>query len=226
MDVYQAIKEDIVTCNLRPGDMVNESELAAKYEVGRASVREALQDLIHDGLVESVPRVGYRVSAFTVKDILDLYGARAVLEPGIAALAAENATREEISRIRSVADAGFRLAEGESHTVLNRRNSDFHQAIAEASHNIILASIEATLLEKLERLFNLHVLGLDSTDVPPEVTDKQHRDIADAIASRDSQAARDMALVQIEASRQFLFRYLFEGELGADVLTELARSGS
>lgn len=221
MDTYARIKEGIISCTLRPGDIVNESDLAGKYGVGRTVVREALQALRHEGLVESVARVGYIVSPVTVKNVVDLFGVRAIVETAATALAAENATPEDIERIRALSQTDLKLEDRGSFVALNRRNSEFHRAIAEASHNRLLASMELYIMERLERLLNLQP---DIIDIAERMTE-QHRALATAIGSQDARKAREIALHQIETSRQRVLEAVFQGDLSADLSIALPSEG-
>lgn len=218
MDPYLRTKEDIISCALRPGDIINENALAAKYDVGRMTIREALQALRHDGLIESVPRVGYIVSTVTVKEVVDLFGVRAIVEPAAVAAAAENATAEEVERIQGLAKTELESEDDEIYIVLNRKNSEFHCAIAEASHNQLLAWIQTYIMERLERVLNLQ---LDATNVRDLIIE-QHRPLAEAIASRDSERAREIALAQVQVSRQRVIEAVFEGALSSDLSVGLS----
>lgn len=227
---YLQIKQDIISCRLRPGQITNESECAARYRVSRTVVREALQALRHEGFVESVPRVGYVVTQLTVKEFLDLFGARAIVEPAAVALAAENAGAEEIERIRELAEAELQWEGEETYATLNHKNSEFHGTVAGAAHNLVLASIQVSIMEKVERLFNLRTVDglgelwsgwrgpLTLQQLTVRLADRQHEQhvaIADAISGRDGRKAAEIALLQVEASRQRVLDSMFGDTLTA-----------
>lgn len=208
MDPYLLLKDEIITCSLRPGDIVNEGETAKRYGLGRTIVREALQALIRDGFVEAIPRVGYIVSPVTVKDVVDLFGVRAIVEGAAVALAAANASPEEIERLRALAPVKGPGQDEINLRSLNRRNTEFHCAIAEMTHNRVLAAIQCSTMERLERLFNLDV-PTAATEVMGRMT-RQHQVLADAIAAGDSEKARQIALHEVELSRQRVMEAIVE----------------
>jgi DNA-binding GntR family transcriptional regulator len=208
MDPYQTIKDEIITCRLRPGDMVNESETAHRYGLGRAVVREAFQALVRDGFVEVIPRAGYIVSPLAVRDVMDLYGVRAIVEAAAVGLAAANASPSEIERLQALAQTEAPPLDQIDLRTLNRRNTEFHCAIAEATHNRVLAAIQSWTMERLERLFNL-----DRPTAAVEVMGRmarQHQVLVDAIAAGDSEKGHQITLQEIELSRRRVMEAIVE----------------
>jgi DNA-binding GntR family transcriptional regulator len=220
MEPYLRIKDEIISCSLRPGDIVNESETASRYGVGRAVMREALQALVRDAFVEVIPRVGYIVSPLTVKDVVDLYGVRTIVEPAAVGLAAANASTEEIDRLEELIQLGGLPQDEISLRSLNRRNTEFHCAIAELTHNSMLAAIQTSTMDRLERLFNLGLpLGVDETVA---AMTRQHRVLAEAIAAGDSEKGRQIALHEMELSRQGVMEAVLRGNVASNVTVSVS----
>jgi DNA-binding GntR family transcriptional regulator len=212
MDPFLRIKNDIVRCLLRPGEIVNEGELAERYEIGRSVVREALQALRYQGFVEARPRVGYVVLPVTVKDVLDLFGLRAIVEPAASALAAQEASEEEKQSIERMAEHDA-TAVHDDFVALHQGNSGFHCAVAQASHNAALASVQEYIMERFERILNL---GVGRAGVLDRMA-RQHKAIARAIYSGDVEKAYSVALDQVEESKQNLIESVFQGELAGEL---------
>src|SRR5512138_664350 len=103
--VYEHIKTAIITCTIQPGQQIAQPQLAEKYAMGTTPVREALQRLAQEGLVQPVPRFGYIVTPITFADVTELYELRSVLESAAARLAAMRANAEQLERIRQLAAA-------------------------------------------------------------------------------------------------------------------------
>jgi GntR family transcriptional repressor for pyruvate dehydrogenase complex len=139
---------------LKPGDfLATENDLAARYGVSRIVARDALRTLEALGIVEikmgkgggaRIARGNPRLFAEALAVQLDLTGvsaaeildAQRAIECLAAELAAENATDEDIARLRQlVADAEENIDDA---TLYTRLSHDFHMAIAEASHNRVL----------------------------------------------------------------------------------------
>lgn len=97
---YRRIRDDIVEGRLPPGQWVREGPLAEQLGVSRTPVREALNALAAEGLVEIVRHRGARVSSWTVRDVDEVYSIRAVLEGEGARLAVARASEEAVASLR------------------------------------------------------------------------------------------------------------------------------
>ena len=82
--VYEAIKKDIISCALRPGQQIAQQQLAERYGAGITPVREALPKLTREGLVLTIPRFGYLVTTITISDVAEIFELRAILESAAA----------------------------------------------------------------------------------------------------------------------------------------------
>ena len=78
--IYQIIKKEICDGNYPPGQWLQEKELAEQLNVSRSPVREALKQLVDEGLAIEYPNKGVFVKEFTVKDIEEIYDLRTLLE--------------------------------------------------------------------------------------------------------------------------------------------------
>ena len=78
--IYQILKKEICDGNFPPGQWLQEKELAEKLNVSRSPVREALKQLVDEGLAIEYPNKGVFVKEFTVKDIEEIYEVRILLE--------------------------------------------------------------------------------------------------------------------------------------------------
>lgn len=78
--VYQVLKQNICSGSYQPGQWLQEQELAAQLGVSRSPVREALKQLVSDGLLVEIPNKGVFVKAFTAKDIEEIFDVRLMME--------------------------------------------------------------------------------------------------------------------------------------------------
>src|SRR5437762_1547589 len=92
---YHAIRDLIVSLELRPGSVINERELMERVGVGRTPTREALQRLAQERLVEVYPRRGMFVTSVDIRDLAALSEVRVLLESHAARLAAERANEAD-----------------------------------------------------------------------------------------------------------------------------------
>ena len=78
--VYEKLKEDICAGRFQAGQRLQEVELAEELSVSRTPVREALRQLVHDGIAVEIPNKGVYVREFTLKDVQEIYNMRLLLE--------------------------------------------------------------------------------------------------------------------------------------------------
>ena len=100
VDVYSRLRDAIVSLRLAPGMKLPEDELASIYSVSRTAIRSALQALAHDRLVRLEPNRGAFVAHPSKQEAREIFDARMLIEPRVAALAAAAARRADIVRLR------------------------------------------------------------------------------------------------------------------------------
>ena len=179
-NIYRALRAAILTCELPPGQELREVELAGRYAVSRAPVREALQRLHQERLVNVMPRQGYSVTAIDTADAQDLFGMRLALEPACAAAAAAEAP---LATLRAL-DAFREARPGRDFIEDNR---DFHVALAEASGNRRMADAVRDLVEQADRMVRVSIATLHARDTARLVA--EHAALVDAVQARDSRRA-------------------------------------
>jgi DNA-binding GntR family transcriptional regulator len=199
--LYQQIREKIVYGELKPGAILTEAGLADEYGVSKAPVREALVLLGHEGLVESMPRVGHVVATFTVQDVLETFHLRSILEAAAAGLAAERITEEGIAALLKIVDEESALSERAQEGGFDERafderayglNIEFHQLIARASGNRRLADLIKQLIEDMQRMLDFD---------PRLVTLRQHMEIVEALKHGDRAKAEQAMRRHIEQTK-------------------------
>lgn len=140
---YSALRHDIVSGLLKPGDQLVELSLAGRYGVSRTPIREALRRLEQDGLVQRIGR-RMRVRLHRPEEILDIHEVRIVLEQAAARAAALRRTSLELSVLVQEHETMLTIDERDF-TEQVRSTWAFHERVWEASHS-------NTLLDLLRRL--------------------------------------------------------------------------
>lgn len=97
---YMRLKFDIASLKLRPGSTVREIDLQEQLEVRRTPLREALQRLTYDGMVQIYPRHGIVIATPGLIEIQEMYEVRLALESAAAALAAQRRTPDELKELQ------------------------------------------------------------------------------------------------------------------------------
>jgi DNA-binding GntR family transcriptional regulator len=181
---YHAIRDMIVSLELRPGAVIDERRLMQQLGIGRTPIREALRTLAQEGLVEVYPRRGMFVTSVEIHDLASLAEVRSVLEGSAARLAAERATDEDRDAVAALLD------ELEQHEALGQRqlmalDERIHRQVYRAAHNAFLES-------SLERYYVLALriwyLALDQAR-ELEQAGRDHREILEAIRDGDADRA-------------------------------------
>ncbi len=151
--LYEQLKGDIAALRLKPGDALQELELAARYGGSRTPVREALTRLLEEGLVVRSGR-GYAVTSFAPEDVRHLYELREALEKMAIGLAIERASDAELAALVGEVEAHRPVIERGDVAAFNRLDSAFHLSIARLARNPLLAAEMTRLHDKVKIVRN------------------------------------------------------------------------
>lgn len=184
---YFAIRELIVTLELAPGSIVSERELQERLSVGRTPVREALQRLEGERLVEVYPRRGIFVSNVNVLDLAVLSEVRIVLEGFAARLAAERSTAaDRETTVELIADLDA-LSTTTDERLLIDLDQRIHRHVYRCTHNSFL---EATLDGYYVLTLRIWFLALERVSRLGDAV-KEHLELLQAIRDGDPARAED-----------------------------------
>jgi DNA-binding GntR family transcriptional regulator len=181
-EIYQALRNEILTCGLPPGAELREQELASRFDVSKSPVRESLQLLVREGLVGVVPRQGYRVMPVSLSDAHDMFAFRQVLELACATEAVRAASDDELRAL----DA-FRNFDAAEHADFISYNRDFHCALARCSGNVRMSRATSDLIEQMDRLVRLSLNAMRGRH--PRRLVEEHAAIIDAVQARNGKLA-------------------------------------
>lgn len=152
--VADALREAILSGQFQPGDRLPEPQLAEMFGVSRNPIREALQVLTNEGLVETSPRKGARVPLLSNEELNETIELRAELE-GISARNAarrcEGAVRESLKALLASGNEACAAGDAEK---LRAANAQFHTELAKASKNRYLAEFMRSLRDRTYWLFS------------------------------------------------------------------------
>lgn len=157
---------------LSPGDQIKESLLAEQMGISRAPVREALKELMTNGLLEYRPQVGNFITQLSPKEIVDAYITRGVLEGYAVSSSFEELTPEDISTLEQLTYAMTTSAEKGNRKEVVEVGDDFHSRLVNRCDNMQLIDYTRRLSLKLHILFYKFWSRLYS---PEEVGDRHFR---------------------------------------------------
>ena len=192
--VYEQLRADMISCKLAPGAELREAELAARFDMSKSPVRDALMRLESEGLVITLPRQGYRVAPVSLTDVLDMFHLRAALERACMERIVLQASDEQLRELdafrhfdASAWDGGF--------IAFNRA---FHRRIAELGGNARMRDQLLDLIDLLERAVQVSVASMKQGD--PQVLVNEHVEIIDALQARAVKKAQRLAEQHIVAA--------------------------
>jgi len=195
---YQELKRIILEHQVPLGGKLREGELAAALGISRTPVREAINRLEKEGLVQIFPQRGAFVVRFSERDVLELFLIRQNLEGLAAYLAAERMNEGGLSKLESCIQ-GFREPFSES-AIRRYAKEDFrfHQTIVALSDCQRLIKMISTLYDQI-RIFRLTMVGL-STRMKTSLA--EHRLLVEAFRKKDPEKAEQMMRQHIRHVRE------------------------
>jgi GntR family transcriptional repressor for pyruvate dehydrogenase complex len=228
--IIRKLHELILSGQFKPGERLpSELQLAKEMGVSRASVREAVSALTALRLVRrskrgtsvhpdaatllNEPGASYLQQAFNARHI---YEARRLIEPGIAHLAAQRSTPEDIAVCRASIERMQRTQRDPEAFI--DADFDFHRAVARASRNEVLARLLETLLQLLVRSHP----ELAKMQRIPRTTERAiacHQELLEAIVARNGIRARRIGQRDLKAVEQMYLAYLASQPLGCSIPT-------
>jgi DNA-binding GntR family transcriptional regulator len=208
---YQYIQSRIASGDLPSGGAISELLLAKELGSSRTPVREAISQLVSEGLLEQTPNRGTEVVRLTREDIIDLYELREALEVYvIAKVTREQLPGEDIKRLEQLSDGILSLVdelEATGEPYLNTEQMQRFIAADRGFHTLLMAFSFNPRIRKivddtrlLIRIFAMRRLGYDSEKL--RKIHAQHAAIIEAIVSKDAELAMHRLAEHIQISRQ------------------------
>ncbi len=194
MVVRECLKREIISCRLVPGERFKELELSQACGVSRTTIRNAVDILVRDGLVELSGR-SMRVVPLTRAQYTQLHEFRRRIDPIAASLAADRYTKEDLDVMRRfIAEC----ASDDAETFLEA-DSNFHRAIYAASGNMFLLKAYDQIDPSRRRINYYSVVSISESGLWDFSKDKrdrmraEHKAIFDAIKRSDTKTAAELS---------------------------------
>lgn len=182
------IRASIIAGQMAPGEIYSAPVLATRYEVSVTPVREALLDLVKEGLLTPLRNKGFRVVEPSDEDLDEIAQVRDLLEPAAAAEVARTATTQQLAQLRVLAAEIARYAKQGAIEAYLQADRDFHLAVIAATGNSRLIEIIGRLRGQA-RLFGLKKIAeLGQL----EASSQDHEDLLAAIENHDGHRAEEI----------------------------------
>ena len=185
--VYQAMRQAIVSCAIKPGERLNVEELAEKFGVSLTPVRGAIQQLATEGLIDIRPRSGTFVATLNYQEIDETFKIRCALECLAGEEAVHRITADQIRRLKELLRSlKKKVVSDEDRVAHEKDNSELHQIIVEAAGN--------RKLQEMYHALNAHIkivrIHAAESNWPVRMQEEQaeHEAIVMALEARDAAA--------------------------------------
>jgi DNA-binding GntR family transcriptional regulator len=197
--IYQSIRTDIISQNLKPGQLVTEDELAKKYNVSRTPIREILRKLEYEELIK-ITNKRILIYEMTNKDIEEVLHIRMILESAAAREAAQRITDKQIKELEKIEEQlNKAIKEGDS--VLSFETDErLHDFILNTAGNMRVRKILYNLMGQILRI--RYVSGHKPGRI--KTTGEEHKKIISAIKKRDAFDAEEKMKEHLQSTRELL----------------------
>jgi DNA-binding GntR family transcriptional regulator len=207
-EIATALRSALRERTIRPGQAINQDELARQYGVSRIPLREALRTLVGEGLIIMRPGLGAVVTELQASEVKELYGLRAQLEPPLAAPITDHVRRRDVDDLAALVDTMGALQQDQSEewSGLNYR---FHRRLYELSeqkHAVRLVVQVLNLVEPYARV-HAHVLGSR-----PRMQ-QERAAMVEALRAGDASVLATLLRDSIERARSELVASMGEGQI-------------
>jgi DNA-binding GntR family transcriptional regulator len=205
---YARMKDALHHADLTPGEALSEMRLSKILGISRTPIREALQQLAQEGLVQIIPGQAVTVASPSLPDVLNAVHMRALLEPELARLVASVATDEQRTQLIDTVDAMTAAINDDDYVEWSRANNLYHEIMSEICPNQLLSEVVLQMYNRVH-----HLANVDSNTNPRRLAEctEEHRRIISAISDRNEVEAEQAMKDHITALRNSLFQRLSYG---------------
>jgi DNA-binding GntR family transcriptional regulator len=194
--IYQTLRRQIITGELNQNERLAEQRLAEQLNVSRIPLREAIPQLVAEGFVESLPRRGTVVAAWSPDTLHDLFDTRLALEPAAAGRAATRvaagAPTHALLQAQVVSETALASADP---LAMAEANAHFHQTLVDTAQNRLMSNLMSAISGRMAWLFYL------TRQRDFALACQEHAAITDVILSGNARLAEAEIYSHIEAGR-------------------------
>ena len=204
--VYSHLREQILSGQIAPRQRLVETKIAQEIGTSRTPVREALHNLEVEGLIESIPRVGYRVKFLNPTEVEEICAIRATIEGMAADWAMNKAPGKLVTELkRNIAQSEKAIARGAVKDFVEL-DAQFHESIARLSGGQRLLEMAQTLRRHMLRYRIESIYTLDNVRRAID----GHKGILQAMEKADRPGVGQAISAHLEQSKRDILRYAFK----------------
>jgi len=206
---YEYLREKLLNGEIPPSQHLIEAKIAKDLGTSRTPVREAFHSLELEGLIESIPRVGYVVKSTSEEEVEEICEIRMAIEGVAARWAIEKAHKKLIEELKkNISISGGRVSKGNAKAFIDL-DARFHEIIARHSGSQRLLELAQTLRRHMLRYRIQSIYSVENVLRAIE----GHKGILRAIEKRDLEELNKAIRYHMEQSKSDILRYAFKETL-------------
>lgn len=206
--IYETLKSEIYSGVYSFNDKLVISHLAKRFNSSEIPVREALNQLTADGLIDFRPHIGAVVNNLSKTDIKNIFELRIVLEGLATRLATLNLTAQKLTELQIIHELSIKAIDRQDYNAFSQYNTDFHMKIYENSNNELLVKMITDLWKNTNRYPSVFHSNLNYV----KLSALEHEEILKYLIQKDSVSAElIMVKHKTRAAREILKTTDFEG---------------
>ncbi len=203
--IYEHLREQLLNGEIPPRQHLIEAKIAQDLGTSRTPVREAFHSLELEGLIESIPRVGYVVKSISEQEVEEICEIRMAIEGVAARWAMEKAYKKLIEELRkNIFISDGKVSKGDAKAFINL-DAQFHEIIARFSGSKRLLELAQTLRRHMLRYRVKSIYSVDNVLRAIE----GHKRIMRAIEKRDLEEVNKAIRYHMEQSKKDILKYAF-----------------
>jgi DNA-binding GntR family transcriptional regulator len=211
-EIAARLRMSILSGELKPNQKIAVSALAKDLGVSHIPVREAIQRLTAESLVQSVPNQGPTVTGVRLEDLHDIYYLRRLIEGDVALRAASLYGARDVELIQHSLQALLAASPESPEGEFWNAHREFHRAILKPALNFWSERMIDLLWQNAERYHRLFTLVFGSL----HVAHGQHRALADAAAARDGDRLQDVLMTHLNHTEEAVTNGYIKAHGGSD----------
>jgi len=201
--VFSYVRDRILSGEIAPGERLVETKIASEIGTSRTPIREAFHTLEREGLIDSIPRVGYVVRAISEEEVAEICAIRLVIEALAVRWALQKAYKKLIKDLKKNMSRAEQLLEKKQYSDFVEVDAAFHEVIARCSGSDRLLELAQTLRRHMLRYRAKSIFSAD-TVVKAIVG---HKAILAAIEDGNADAVEQAIKVHLDESKESCIRY-------------------
>lgn len=201
---YRKLKNAIQDGDLQSGEPLYEIHLSEMLQISRTPVREALQQLVLEGLVKNMPNRAMTVAAPSMEELLNVLHIRSLIDPEIVRLVAGAVTNQVIEALQKIIGRMQQAAADKDRIAWGQADTLFHETLSEACPNAILGQFGLQMRNRIQ------LVATDTQTTSKRLIEctQEHALVVDAIAKRDAEGAKAAMQQHIQCLRESFFQRL------------------